>query len=134
MEQDDDIRPVKHQTSRSGGELPDFNVWFILKDITGKSDNGEPSTKESSKLSKFVSKVKHNIPNAGQGSMGDLLVVPIRMENSEYKKYFAVDEESGQFLSGVTSPTCGRRAWLQDRLDEQKPKERNIREVCILYR
>ena len=51
------------------------------------------------------------------------------MSEEHYQKYFAIDEETGEYLARVTKPDRGRLAWLKQRLEEQSPKARKIREV-----
>ena len=89
-------------------------------------DNG--NTKETTR-SKVKSWFRDNTPNVPSGNSGDLLVVPILMNQHDLDKHFAADEETEEYLSDVQEPSDGREAWLKERYDEQQHKPRKTREV-----
>ena len=107
----------------------EYAMWFALSNIIGTTeemDNG--NTKETTR-SKVKSWFRDNTPNVPLGSSGDLLVVPILMNQHDLDKHFAADKETGEYLSDVQEPSGGREAWLKERYDEQQHKPRKIREV-----
>jgi hypothetical protein len=106
----------------------EYALWFVVSDITCTTEGTETSNEETTK-SKVKSWVKNNIPNATFGSSGDLLVVPILMNQDDLGKHFATSEETGDYLPNVREPPGGRESWLRERYDEQQPKSRKIREV-----
>lgn len=131
---EEEIRPILQPTKLPEGENtePQVAVWFVLKDLTESSDASVKDETKESTGSKIKSFLKDNIPNASYGSGGDLLIVPIRMSEYDYSRYFEIDEETGKYQPDVKEPPEGRLAWLQKRLAEQDPKSRKVREVSGL--
>ena len=116
------IHPILKPIPISGQTNPEYGLWFVLSDIIG-SENAGAETEKSS-MSKFKEKVKDSVGNLNYGKDGEAPVVPIRMSEDEYKKYFVLDQPEG-----VPEPPGGMQAWLKQHLDEQKPKERKRRAI-----
>lgn len=86
-------------------------------EIAGHTPAGSAGTNPTDRTEKSKKRVwlKRHISHSHSRTE----LVSVLIYRSEYLRYFAKDEETGQFREGVVEPPGGRAEWLRRRVEEQ---------------
>ena len=93
-----------------------YGVWFYHDEIANYEEKG-------SKLKNFF-KERFNTLRPTDG------VVQVMISKEDYERYFAPNVGTSQVYAEYTvKPPDGRRAWLKQRLEEQRPEMKTLQSV-----
>lgn len=112
-----EICPVlRPRVKQDDPEDKTYGVWFYLDEIASYDE-------KNSKVKNFFKERFNTLrPNDG--------IVQIFISKGDYEQYFAPNVGTSQVYADYTvKPPGGRRQWLKQKLEEQKPEPKTLQSV-----